>query len=130
MSGWDLWGSGPLVTYTVQINILFMNKFFLEGAVGIDEVGRSALAAPIVACVTLISNEIKEEDLINIGVNDSKALTAKKRETINEKLLYLASKRQMKYGIGIVSPLEIDKNRIVQATNKAMQSSSRYLRSS
>lgn len=83
----------------------------LEIIAGVDEAGRGPLAGPVVAAAVILSDDKIE------GLNDSKKLSAKKRETlfteINEKVKSI--------GIGIVGEKEIDKLNILVATQKAMQ---------
>ncbi len=79
---------------------------------GVDEVGRGPLAGPVVAAAVILPKECKIE-----GVNDSKKLSAAKREILAEEI-----KRQaVAYGIGVVSPKRIDEINILQATYEAMQ---------
>ena len=83
-------------------------KFFIKDSIGIDEVGKGALAGPVVACAVLFHSEIKEDLLIGIGINDSKVLTARKRCCINEILMDLANEGLLHYGIGIMNSSYID----------------------
>lgn len=79
---------------------------------GIDEAGRGPLAGPVVAaCVILDKN-----DPI-LFVNDSKKLSAKKREELYDEII----SRSVAYGIGVVSKVDIDDINILQATYKAMR---------
>lgn len=48
---------------------------------GVDEVGRGPLAGPIVGAAVVFKNDTSLEDLI-LGINDSKKLSAKKREEL------------------------------------------------
>ena len=66
---------------------------------GIDEVGRGPLAGPVVAAAVILPQECKIE-----GVNDSKRLSAKKREELYDVIL----EKAVAYGIGIVSNERID----------------------
>ena len=77
---------------------------------GTDEAGRGPLYGPVVAaCVVLPKNfEL-------IGLNDSKKLSEKKRNLFYDYLI-----KNTIYGIGIVSPEEIDKINIYEASRKAM----------
>lgn len=77
---------------------------------GVDEVGRGPLIGPVVACCCVLP-----KDFILDGLNDSKKLTEKKRE-----LYYSYLIENTVYGIGIVSPEEIDEINIYQASKKAM----------
>ncbi len=77
--------------------------------VGIDEVGRGALAGPVVAAA-LILNEWVE------GINDSKKLSRKKREMIFEKLLL-----NSQISFGMSTPTEVDLYNVIGATKLAME---------
>lgn len=78
---------------------------------GIDEVGRGPLAGPVyAACVVL------PDDFDVLGVNDSKKLSAKKREELSD----IIKERAVAYGIGIADNKEIDEINILEATKKAM----------
>lgn len=77
---------------------------------GVDEVGRGALAGPVVACV--LSNLISDME-----VNDSKALTEKRRERISSEIRLTDAI----FSIGECSHDEIDQINIHNATLKAMQ---------
>jgi ribonuclease HII len=96
-------------------------KFFIKDAIGIDEVGKGALAGPVVACAVLFNSKITESFLMEIGVDDSKALTPKKRYIINEILMKLSSQGCLHYGIGAISSSYIDEYGITIATNNAMK---------
>lgn len=81
---------------------------------GIDEAGRGPLAGPVVACACFIPSNMYSyfED-----VNDSKKLTAQKRDKIFEKINQLG----ILYGVGFASAEEIDRYNILQATFLAMR---------
>lgn len=83
-----------------------------ELVAGIDEVGRGPLAGPVVAAAVILPKECKIE-----GVNDSKKLSAKKREELYDIIL----EKALSYGIGIVSNERIDEINILQATYEAMR---------
>ncbi len=79
---------------------------------GIDEVGRGPLAGPVyAACVVL------PDDWDIPGVNDSKQLSAKKREELSE----VIKEKAVAYGIGIADNNEIDEINILEATKNAMR---------
>jgi ribonuclease HII len=80
---------------------------------GIDEAGRGALAGPVVAAAVVIGPDAR----IVPGVNDSKKLTPRKRETLYDQIK--ATVRTV--GVGMVYHQEIDEINIYQATKKAMQ---------
>lgn len=79
---------------------------------GVDEVGRGPLAGPVV-CAAVI---MPLDDIIE-GVDDSKKLSAKKREMLSEKIL----KTAVAYGICRVEPQIIDEINILQATRLCMK---------
>lgn len=79
---------------------------------GIDEVGRGPLAGPVVACAVILP---KNCDIL--WLNDSKKLTAKKREELYDVILDEA----VSVGIGMASPERIDEINILQATYEAMR---------
>ncbi len=100
----------------ITIGLDFENRAVAEGykfIAGVDEVGRGCLAGAVVAaaCILDLSKPLPE------GLNDSKKLTAKKREQIAEELRANA----LAYSIGQVEAEEIDRINILQATKKAMR---------
>lgn len=96
----------------------FENKF--SGlVVGIDEAGRGPWAGPVVAgAVVFLTKDVDAFLLDNL--NDSKKLSAKKREQLYEKLFEAQDKGQVLIGIGEASAAEIDELNILQATFLAM----------
>lgn len=82
----------------------------------LDEAGRGPLAGPVVAaCVIItanfsINNELQE-------INDSKKLTAKKRELLFE----LIQKHFLEVGVGVCDHKTIDRINILQASFLAMK---------
>jgi len=79
---------------------------------GMDEVGRGPLAGNVVtACVVM-----PEEPLIP-WIDDSKKLSESRREKVFDEIMSCA----MYVGIGEVSPEEIDRINILEATRKAMR---------
>lgn len=78
---------------------------------GVDEAGRGPLAGPVVAGAVVLN-----PDRIPDGLNDSKALNAKRRDE-----LYDAIIAAHVWSVGIVGPTEIDEINILQASLKAMQ---------
>lgn len=79
---------------------------------GIDEVGRGPLAGPVVAGAVILP---KDCDILYI--NDSKKLSAAKREELAEIILEKAVSVQT----ALVSPAVIDEINILQATYEAMR---------
>ncbi len=80
---------------------------------GIDEAGRGPLAGPVVAAVVILDLNNRPID----GVNDSKKLTAAKRDTLFD----LITDNAEAYGVGIADQGEIDGINILQATFLAMR---------
>lgn len=70
--------------FFMQFDLEQWDKFsFL---VGCDEVGRGPLAGPVVACAVRIDEVAQLNTLNQLGINDSKKLTEKKRNLIIERL--------------------------------------------
>jgi ribonuclease HII len=79
---------------------------------GVDEVGRGPLNGPVVtACCVLPSDFVLE------GLNDSKKLTEKKRNTYFDYI----KEHAICYAIGMCTPEEIDRYNIYEATKIAMK---------
>jgi ribonuclease HII len=78
---------------------------------GCDEAGRGCLAGPVVAAAVILK---KGKDYPEL--NDSKQLTEKKKMQLRE----LVMQEALSYGVGIVSPEEIDKINILNASFLAM----------
>ena len=79
---------------------------------GVDEAGRGPLAGPLVIAAVILP-----KDVFISGLNDSKQLSAEKREQLYDVILEHA----VAVGIGIVSPQRIDEINILQATYEAMR---------
>lgn len=78
---------------------------------GVDEVGRGPLIGPVVAACCVLPKDFKLD-----GLTDSKKITEKKREEFYEYII----KHSIAYGIGEISPEEIDEINIYEASRKAM----------
>ena len=78
---------------------------------GCDEAGRGCLAGPVVAAAVILPNNFKNKML-----NDSKLLSEKKRDLLRK----VIEKQATCWAIGIVSPEEIDKINILNASFLAM----------
>ena len=88
---------------------------YQEGAsfiAGVDEVGRGPLAGPVVAAAVILPKNIED-----LGFDDSKKLSASKREEIYR----LIQEKAIAIGIGIVDADIIDQVNIYQASRLAMQ---------
>lgn len=79
---------------------------------GIDEAGRGPLAGPVVAGAVILP-----KDCEILFLNDSKKLTAKKRE----ELFLEIQEKAAAWGVGIVGADVIDNVNILQATYQAMR---------
>lgn len=86
------------------------NSGFLQIA-GIDEAGRGPLAGPVVAAACILPN-----DYMILGLDDSKKLSASKRERLYEEII----RYSISYSIVRIEPVVIDRINILEATKKAM----------
>jgi ribonuclease HII len=78
---------------------------------GVDEVGRGALAGPVVAAAVILP-----KSLLIAGLNDSKKISKKKREVLFKEI----KKRALDYTIETVNNKIIDRINILEATFLAM----------
>jgi ribonuclease HII len=78
---------------------------------GCDEAGRGCLAGPVVAAAVIL-----DPARPIAALNDSKQLSAKKREALRAEIL----EKALCYGIGIVDHIEIDQINILNASILAM----------
>jgi ribonuclease HII len=83
-----------------------------EHIAGVDEAGRGPLAGPVVAAAVILPKGIFID-----GVNDSKKLSAKQRES----LFHDIYERALAVGVGIVNHEVIDRINIYQASILAMR---------
>lgn len=92
-------------------------EYFRQGytsVAGVDEVGRGPLAGPVVCAAVILP--LEEERRI-LGINDSKKLSAKKREMLAEQIQAVARA----YAIEEVDAETIDQINILQATRLCMK---------
>ena len=78
---------------------------------GVDEAGRGPLAGPVCAAAVILPRGIEIA-----GLNDSKKLSAKKRDALFDEIIDKA----ISYGIAYASEQEIDEINILNATFLAM----------
>lgn len=90
---------------------LSLESLFSGTIAGIDEAGRGPWAGPVVAAAAILDRR-----RIPPGINDSKKLSAARREALYDELLSCAT-----CGIGLASAEEIDRLNILQATRLAMR---------
>jgi ribonuclease HII len=105
----------PRVARPSKVGTLFEEEARRGGhqlIAGLDEVGRGALAGPVVAAAVILDPSRP----LPKGLNDSKQLTRLQRERIAEELKATA----LCYAVGQVSPAEIDRTNILIATRRAM----------
>ena len=97
--------------------LIYERECFKKGfqrVAGVDEVGRGPLAGPVVAAAVILP--LEEEKRI-LGIDDSKKLSAKKREALAQKIKEVA----VAYAIVEVGEDVIDDINILQATRLAMK---------
>ena len=93
--------------------MVYERRFASKGRIaGIDEVGRGPLAGPVCACAVILPS-----DHLILWLNDSKKLSAKKRESLYEVIMAEA----VSIGMAMEPPEVIDDINILQATYSAMR---------
>lgn len=85
---------------------------------GVDEAGRGPLAGSVAAAAVWLDPQRLPEALLT-GLNDSKKLSARKRDTLFD--LLLGSGEAVRYGIASASVEEIDRLNILRASHLAME---------
>lgn len=90
-----------------------LRSHYYEGLIeaGCDEAGRGCLAGSVYAAAVILPPDYQNELL-----NDSKKLTAKKRYALREEI----ERDAIAWAVGIVTPEEIDKINILNASFLAM----------
>jgi ribonuclease HII len=100
----------------------FEDQFRASGAkliAGADEVGRGALAGPVVAAACILNLDNVPE-----GINDSKQLTRLQRERLAGEI----QRRAIAYSISRIEHQEIDQINILKASLRAMELAIKALR--
>ena len=99
----------------------FDRMFYTEckALAGIDEVGVTALAGPIIAACVVLPRLTPEDDLSLFLIDDSKKI----REKYRYDSARIVQQHALAYGIGTVPPMEIDALNIHIASNLAMRRS-------
>lgn len=93
----------------------YENQAHLDGyavVCGVDEAGRGPLAGPVYAAAVILPDGLED-----MGINDSKKLSEKKREAIFD----IICENAVAYGIGFATETEIDEINILNATFLAMK---------
>ena len=98
---------------------MLQQKYSNKIEVGCDEAGRGCLAGPVVAAAVLLPHNFKNKKL-----NDSKQMSKKKREEME----IIIKKEAISFGIGIVSPQEIDEINILNASFLAMHRATKKIK--
>jgi ribonuclease HII len=96
---------------TLDIESMYWSQG-VEHIAGVDEAGRGPLAGPVVAAAVILPHGMVIE-----GVNDSKKLSPRQRESLYQKIVEVA----VSVGVGIVSHEVIDRINIYQASILAMR---------
>lgn len=96
---------------STDITSLLINKSYVIGA---DECGYGALSGALVVCGVRAP-----KDWAMASLNDSKKLSAKKREVLKDQLLKLVSDKIINYHIAERSNIEIDKCGVAVALKSA-----------
>lgn len=86
---------------------------------GVDEVGRGPLAGPVAAAAVILPR-----DFCLSGVNDSKALSEKKRQSLVGQI----KQEALAWSVAVLSPEYIDRENILNATREAMRMAIKALR--
>lgn len=84
----------------------------VKAIVGVDEAGRGPLAGPVFAAAVILPPGYHNE-----AINDSKQLSAKKRDALFDEIKRVA----LSYGIASVDADEIDRLNIYEATKVCMK---------
>ena len=79
---------------------------------GIDEAGRGPLAGPVCAAACILPQDLQIE-----GLNDSKKLSAKKREALYD----IITEQAIAWAVCLIDEARIDEINILQATFEAMR---------
>lgn len=101
-------------TQATKPDLAFEHQAWASGwrrVAGVDEVGRGALAGPVVAAAVILDPERVPD-----GLDDSKRLPAKRRETLAAEIRSTA----LCWGVARVEPDEIDRINILRASLAAM----------
>ena len=101
-----------MLSPTLELEDAAFSRGFSKIA-GIDEAGRGPLAGPVVVAAVILGRNWNTE----FELNDSKQLTAKKRQVLYD----LICAKATAFKVVSVSPQEIDRLNILQATMVGMQ---------
>ena len=115
----------------MQINdfLQFEKKAWKSGynkIAGVDEVGRGALAGPVVCAAVVFNKKFLQDNIHSTfkDLTDSKQISEKKR---NKFFRILTNNKSIQVGIGTICNEEIDKTNILASTHKAMIEASKKI---
>jgi len=106
----------------VRCTLRFERKLLRDGYLsiaGTDEVGRGALAGPVVAAAVILNGK-----RVPRGINDSKQLTRLQREELDAEI----RQRALAFSIARIEHNEIDQINILRASLRAMELAIKALR--
>ncbi|MCL2513492.1 MAG: ribonuclease HII [Oscillospiraceae bacterium] len=84
---------------------------------GTDEAGRGPLAGPVFAAAVILPCGAFDAGLLDLGLNDSKKLSPKRREALYD----IICERSVRYAVATASVEEIDEINILNAAMLAMR---------
>ncbi len=102
---------------SLTVSLDFEKQAIAEGyryIAGVDEVGRGCLAGCVVAAAVIL--DLSKP--IPVGLNDSKTLSAKRREILDVQV----KENAVSYAVAQIEADEIDQINILESTKKAMRS--------
>ena len=108
---------------TLDLEVAIRRETGVRYVVGLDEAGRGAVAGPVVAAAVILPLDAPERLQHLDAVNDSKQITARKREA----LYSLIVEHAVAYGVGSTPAAGIDEMGILPANAQAMKAALRQL---
>lgn len=107
----------------VEYDLSVLDAAGTHGLIGVDEVGRGALAGPVVAAAAYVPKRFLTDNATHpdvCKVHDSKRLSPEGRECIADRLEHAWSADGVVFRIGLATVREIDDLNILGATRLAM----------
>ena len=101
-----------------KTNLNLEKTLFSKGAklvAGMDEVGRGCLAGPVYVGITVLNQDLANDDLVPTGLTDSKELTKIERDEILPKVKSWV----LEHSVGKASNSEIDEIGLTRALRRA-----------
>lgn len=102
-----------MVTFAEKNEVFMLESHYYQGKVeaGCDEAGRGCLAGSVYAAAVILPEDYQNEEL-----NDSKQLTDKRRKELRK----IIERDAVAWAVGVVTPDEIDRINILNASILAM----------